>query len=652
MTTKKVVEDCVGAYNGRMTASASSRRYLDLESNISVRDSYTRDDYYGFRPDEAVSGNDQEKKVIRDCAKAYKNVGLIKQVIDLMGDFASQGVRISHPNKSIERFYRRWWQKVNGTERSERFLNHLYRLGNVLVYKSNGKITKKDQANMSKASEKRVIPFKYTLLNPIIVEIESDTADIFSDEKRYKLRLSAKSKETLSKKKNKTQTEKTVKDNFLPLDPERLSVFHYKKDDWENWASPMIHAILDDITMLEKMKLADMSALDGAISNIRLWRIGSLEHKIMPTRAGIDRLRDILATNVGGGTMDLVWGPELDFKESATQVYRFLGNEKYGPVLNSIYGGLGVPQTLTGTSGTNGGFTNNFLSLKTLIEKLEYGRNMLISFWRKEFEDIAKAMSFPSPAELRFDHMILSDEAAEKNLWMQLSDRQIISLETVRERFGESNVIEESRIRQEVKDRKKGKIPPKSDPFHNGNTESDYVKVALQKDTLSIEDVTEFKARTPPVAPAGPSGKPVQNKKIVKDNGRPILKKDTAPRKQKRVLPRSKADMSNVILWSTEAQKRISSILNPVLLEQYGCASLRELTTAQQKELEEIKFVALCGMSTFSEINDDTISRALDKAEKIDILPFYRAFLEKNGREPVMDELRQIYSLAYSYRNF
>ena len=79
------------------------------------------------------------------------------------------------------------------------------------------------------------------------------------------------------------------------------------------WANPMVNAIIDDIMMLEKMKLADMSALDGAISNIRLWRLGNLEHKILPNKGAIYKLRNILASNVGGGTMDLVWGPEIDF---------------------------------------------------------------------------------------------------------------------------------------------------------------------------------------------------------------------------------------------------------------------------------------------------------------------------------------------------
>ena len=116
-----------------------------------------------------------------------------------------------------------------------------------------------------------------------------------------------------------------------------------------------------------------------------------LDHKIIPTKAAINKLRDILASNVGGGTMDLVWGPELKFTESQSQVYRFLGSEKYQPVLTSIYAGLGIPPTLTGAA-TGGGYTNNYVSLKTLIERLEYGREILSQFWRQEIEMVRKAM--------------------------------------------------------------------------------------------------------------------------------------------------------------------------------------------------------------------------------------------------------------------
>lgn len=108
---------------------------------------------------------------------------------------------------------------------------------------------------------------------------------------------------------------------------------------------------------------------------------------------------------------------------------------------------------MTGLAGQSGGFTNNFISLKTLIERLEYGRDLLSQFWMEEIRYVQKSMGFNHPAEIHFDNMVLSDEAAEKNLLIQLADRDIISIETLRDRFGELNNIENVRVKNETKQR-------------------------------------------------------------------------------------------------------------------------------------------------------------------------------------------------------
>lgn len=653
--------DNYNSYQGILSSSASRRTYLDIEPNRSVRPEFTKEDYFRFRNGEDPEGG--IKYIIGRCMKAYDGVGIIKNVIDLMGDFASQGISLLHENKNIEKFYQKWWEKVNGHERSERFLNTLYRSGNVIVYKRYGKITLKQQREMSKASIfndnkkeviKKEIPFRYDFLNPINVYVNTDKKGIFLGNIRYKLKISDSLRKSFrgsvdGEYMNSLPPEigKSIKSDgeYIPLPEDRIEVFHYKKDDWQIWANPMIYAILDDITMLEKMKLADMSALDGAISSIRLWRLGNLEHKILPNRAQIDKLRDILASNVGGGTLDLVWGPEIDFVESNSQIHKFLGMEKYNPVLSSIYAGVGIPPTLTGIAGQTGGFTNNFVSLKTLIERLEYGRSLLKAFWQKELEHVQKAMGFPSPAIIHFDHMILSDETAEKNLLLQLADRDIISVETLRNRLGETQV-EESRVKNEFKKRKSKKMPVKVDPFHQ-DPEPEYVKVALNKDTLSIEDVTDYKARTPPVEDQG--GLPKQKKKTPNKEGRPKFVKDTNPRKQRTVLPRSKADVASIMLWSAEAQRQISSLLNPMLLDMYKKKNLRELSKGEHEELEAIKYKVLCGIEPFSEITQDVISKAFtSNASIIDFKKLYGDFLNKTKRTPTVEEMRQIYSLAYS----
>ena len=501
---------------------------------------------------------------------------------------------------------------------------------------------------------------RYDLLNPLQIEVEGGYAGAFSGEKVYKMKITNSVRKSFEKNgkyvdKLPNPLKQAIKDqkNYITFDADAIDVFYYKKDDWELWANPMVNAIIDDIMMLEKMKLADMSALDGAISNIRLWRLGNLEHKILPNKGAIDKLRNILASNVGGGTMDLVWGPEIDFKESNTQIYKFLGSEKYQPVLNSIYAGLGIPPTLTGLAGQSGGFTNNFISLKTLIERLEYGRDLLRRFWEAEIEHIQKAMGFTSPATMHFEHMILSDEAAEKNLLIQLADRNVISVETLRDRFGELHDIEDSRIKTEGRKRNRRQMPPKADPYHNANVDSEYRKIALQKGEIGIDDVTVLKPKPVETQEVQPNNQ--QEEKPANENGRPKFSNDTKPRKQKEVKPRTKPGQATLLVWSNEAQKSISNIVNPALLNFYQKKNLRELTKAELMDLEDIKFKVLCNLEPYEEINQEKVASIMEKNPRLTARQkrlkeqIKAEFIENNNRMPTVDELRQIYNLVYSF---
>ena len=662
----------VDSYDGVMNANSSYRRsYLDIEDGISVRTSYRKGDYYRFRAGEQPPT--LEKEIIERCMNAYEKVGIIKNVIDLMGDFGSQGISLVHTDKNAQKFYRRWWEEVCGSERSERFLNTLFRCGNVVIKRRYAKLNKATQKKMTRGDDdviitkenisRRRIPFVYDFLNPINIDVVGGKTALFTGNKKYRMKLSSHIKKSYEAKEipiNELSDEikKAFKngDDHIDLNSEDLMVYHYKKDDWQLWSHPMINSILDDITMLEKMKLADMSALDGAISSIRLWRLGDFEHKVLPTKAAIDKLRNILASNVGGGTMDMVWGPELDFKESNTQIYKFLGTEKYQPVLNSIYAGLGIPPTLTGLAGNGGGYTNNFISLKTLTERLEYGRNLLEKFWNIEIRKVQKAMGFAKPAKIRFDHMILSDEAAEKSLLVQLADRDVISTETIRERFGEINDIEESRIKSEGRNRKSNRVPPKAGPYHNSHISDDYNKIALNKDQITIDQVTDLQPRpVEPVETAPNLQESKPNTSERPDGGRPKNSFDTQPRKQKVVKPLTGPSSANVLIWATNAQKEISELLQPALLAHYGKSNVRKLTKQEAEELELSKFVVLSNIKPFTNITENIIFDILKTKAKVDtdiliqVEQFVKGFVDKNSKTPSVDEMRQIYCLSYSY---
>jgi hypothetical protein len=385
------------------------------------------------------------------------------------------------------------------------------------------------------------------------------------------------------------------------------------------------------------MRLADLSALDGAISNIRLWTLGSLEHKILPNKAAINKLRDILASNVGGGTMELVWGPELSFRESNSEVYKFLGSEKYSAVLNSIYAGLGVPPTLTGMATNGGGFTNNFISLKTLVERLQYGRDLLTKFWEKEIELVRQAMGFRYKAYIQYDNMSLSDEATEKNLLIQLADRDLISQETLLERFKEIPQIEKIRIQREVAERNDGATPKKAGPYHDPQQKEALEKIGFQSGKLMPKDVG-LKSSIPndlllqplqPKAPPTGGGGPANKAAPPNPNGRPPLTKDSEPRKQRVANPKSKPGVAELLVWTEASWDNISSVINNAFLNCHNKKNLRQLTKSEASSLEQLKVDVLTNLPLMQPVTTESVYAIL--SEKKTTPKEFMALLNSNN---------------------
>jgi len=643
------------------TSKASRRYNLDysnLDGQTGSRPGLTKGDYYNFRPEEAPPY--KIKQILRRAEEIYQRVGLVKNVIDLMGDFASQGIRLVHKNKRIERFYRRWFKKINGKDRSERFLNNLYKSGNIIIDRRTAKISVKvvDKLYQSLGQadsiisdlpqielQKREVPWKYTFIDPVFVDVTAGSLSSFVDNKTYELQIPPNLRKTINSPKNDgerliiEQLPQQIVDaakskKAFPLDPSKTLVFHYKKDDWQSWSYPMIYAIMDDIAVIEKLKLADMAALDGAISNIRIFKLGNLEHRIAPTKAATAKLASILGNNVGGGTMDLIWGPDIELLESNTNVHQFLGEGKYTPHLNAIYAGLGIPPTLTGTYGA-AGTTNNFISLKTLTQRLQYGRDVLIEFWEQEIAIVQKAMGFKYPAKIEFDRMDLSNEDSEKALLIQLADRSIISDELIQTRFGFDPEMEKTRLNREYREREATRMIKKAGPWHDPNPENALKKMALQLGLaapseigLELQDkkegdmnILEMKQQLQPSASPTPlasdspeslPGEPQQ--------GRPKNSKDKSRRKQKEFSPQTGASL---LFWASKAQEKINEIINPILLDFYGKKNIRSLNSAEYKELEETKTKLFFDLKPFTKINSELLLDQLKNINNNDNLQIY-----------------------------
>jgi hypothetical protein len=437
----------------------------------------------------------------------------------------------------------------------------------------------------------------------------------------------------------------------------------------------MTSSILTDIRLLNRLKLADTAALDGAISNIRLWTIGwkgtNVSDSFIPKKSMIEKVRNILAQNVGGGVMDLVWGPELTFTESKSEVYKFLGPEKYTATLDAIYDGLGIPPTLRSGGGSTN--TNNFMSLKTLVERLNYGRDVLTEFWTKELQMVQKALGIPKAPIVTFQSGSWSDETGEKKLLVELADRNMITDDRVRDRFGVSSEIEATKLRKQENARGKN-LPDKASPFHTAEKTHEYKKIALTSGSVTPSELgVELEDRKPGEVPV--IDKQIKMKKQQAAGLKPKAKakgtskgrpKNVAETKKRKPKPKdiktlsSKAELesfSSKFLWANDAQVSISEILVPKILTEYGKPNVRSLTKAQAAELEKIKTEILFSMSSFSPINQQIVYNTLEVKQELTaeakeiIKGFIDSFRTSNKREPTIDETRQIYSTTFALIN-
>lgn len=608
----QAINSATAKYNG-IAKGAWFDTFESVRPNISARPETTRQDYEYFRPSEALPR--RYKQIVIACDNLYYSFELVRNVIDLMSDFACQGIKFVHPVKSQERFYNSWFQKVNGFDRSERFLSNLFRYAMVVVEARNGTlnidIEKEYYSYAAGETQKKVertkskeLPLQYIFHFPGIVTPRNN---INAEQVLYQVETQDKNIEYSS-----DIPQMGFTGQKRPLDPTRTYVAYYKKDDWYVKPIPFLYPLIQHAIMIKKLALADSAALDGAISAVRIFKLGNLEYKLAPTDVAVGKLDEILQSNVVGGTLDIIWGPDIELIESKTDVHNFLGEEKYVPHLQRLYEGLGIPPTLSGHGGT--GTTNNYVSLKVLMKRLQYGRKLLLQFWEAQIKLVQKAMGFARPARVEFDFLDLGDEASEKALLIQLADRNLISDEKLQSIFGYDSDMEKARLNRESRERRSGRRVDKRSALSDPLDDALY-KIALQKGFVTVKQLglelepdtdkekTPFDKQLDAQKQRGKEANPSQPGKQAR--GRPVNSKDSTKRKQKAFKPKIKASL---MMWAADAQNKITNIVKPQFLTLVGKSNLRQLTEKEAAHYEKIMCDLLFSTNPFDRVDTKYIT--------------------------------------------
>jgi len=661
----KLPEICSISHGGRSIGSNTR--------DINLKAGFNRFDRDFYRPEERVPTTHQE--IIQLTQAIYKKNGLIRNLVDLMSDFASEGLDLRHPIKSQERFYKEWAKKVNLESRANDFMKYLMRDANVIIRRKTAIIKRSLVKDMSKADyyntepvderkfneqpevigpdntkiNKREIPWSYVFLSPTMIEKIGGAVGRYFGNQSLAMRISTELAQSINNPKTKSEKEfikllpieivQAVKKGtkLIALDPDKIYVDYYKKDDWEDWGTPFLMGIIEEVLLKDKMKQADMAALDGVVNAVRLWKLGNSDKQIFPTPAAVNKLINILQHNVGGGVLDLVWDDMIDFKIDYPPIDKILGSAKYESVNKDIIRGLGIPDALMGGGESSGGNAQTvFVQLKTLVERLEYVRMKCTTWIQNELQLVADAMGFSKTPTVAFQTMNLKDEVAEKQLLIQLLDRNIVSAETVQKIFGKDFEIELENMRYEdgIREKDPGLLE-KANPYYRPQS-----IIQLQKD-MQIELEKSKNGGGDNLGGDQPKTEQVTGP------GRPKNIPDTKTRKVRtpKVLAIYKAMAEGFM-------DNLDELIDPIFLEKSETKNIRSLPKDKKDELQNIKFVVLSQLDEKSVLNKDEVNKIIENADKNKINEFFSVFKDlKNDYTSVKGDVlafKEIRSLAAS----
>src|SRR3990167_2492686 len=162
-------------------------------TDINVRPQFTREDYERYRPGEKLPKKFKDEIIA--CRTAYKYCDVVRNVIDLMTDFACENFKIIHNDKQAQALLKSWTKKIRLKDHLEEFVRHLLIDHNVVVKRITGKISKPAQKQMLKAEpdlnitkgpklvEKGEIPWGYNFLNITLLQWQDEEVNKLIEKK-------------------------------------------------------------------------------------------------------------------------------------------------------------------------------------------------------------------------------------------------------------------------------------------------------------------------------------------------------------------------------------------------------------------------------------------------------------------------------------
>jgi hypothetical protein len=377
------------------------------------------------------------REAIELCQKAYCNISIFRNAIDIMSEFANAEIMLEGGSEVARNFIQKWFDKINLWFLKDQFFREYYRSGNVFLYTLEGKIDLNDLRRSYRTEIlglKGKIPLRYIILNPY--DIVRRHSSSFSDSLYEKI-LSEYEIERLKSPKNdldkqifeslSPEAKKKVKDNAylrdgvkVPLDPKYLRYCFYKKQDYEPFAIPFGFSVLDDINFKLELKKIDQ-AITRTIENVILLITMGAE----PDKGGVNPTNMVamqkLFQNESVGRV-LVSDYTTKAQFVIPEINKVLGAEKYEIVNQDIKEGL--QNIIVGQEK----FSNTAVKAEIFLERLKESRNAFLKqFLQPEINQICKNLGMKSIPQAKFEEVNVKDETQLQRVTTRLMEIGILT---------------------------------------------------------------------------------------------------------------------------------------------------------------------------------------------------------------------------------
>jgi hypothetical protein len=387
------------------------------------------------------------RDAIELCQKAYANVSVFRNAVDIMSEFANTDLFLQGGTKKSRDFFNSWFKKINLTNLKDQYFREYYRSGNIFMYRLDGKFRDDDFVDLVKSItptgiSKNTVPIRYILMNPY--DIVATRASSFNDGAYEKIL----SEYEMARLQNPSTDEDKeifdslpddVKDSIkrgayntdglkIKLDPEKVSHSFYKKQDYEPFAIPFGYPVLEDINAKLELKKMDQ-AITRTIENvILLITMGAEPDKGGINAQNLNAMQSLFKNESVGRVLVSDYTTKAEF--IIPDLNKVLGSEKYKVLNEDIKQGL--QNVVVGEE--KYGATQ--VKAQIFIDRLKEARNaFLADFLQKEIKRISKELGFRSYPEAVFKDVDMRDETQLMKVATRLMELGIITPQQGMEMF-------------------------------------------------------------------------------------------------------------------------------------------------------------------------------------------------------------------------